>query len=58
MIGLHSYSIGKKYFGSILEGLDCVAILGAILFPFMLSFISFLYDSRRPAFIALYVLCV
>jgi hypothetical protein len=33
--------IDKKYFGSILEGSDCMAILGATLFPFMLSFISF-----------------
>jgi hypothetical protein len=33
--------IGKKYFGSILEGSDCMAILGATFFPFMLSFVSF-----------------
>ena len=33
--------IGKKYFGSILEGLGCMAILGATFFPFMLSFVSF-----------------
>jgi hypothetical protein len=33
--------IDKKYFGSILEGSDCMAILGPTLFPFMLSFVSF-----------------
>jgi hypothetical protein len=33
--------IGKKYFGSIMEGSDCMAILGATFFPFMLSFVSF-----------------
>jgi hypothetical protein len=35
--------IGKKYFGPILEGSDCMAILGATFFPFMLSFILFGY---------------
>ena len=33
--------IGKKYFGSILQGSGCMAILGATFFPFMLSFVSF-----------------
>jgi hypothetical protein len=33
--------IGKKYFGYILEGSDCMAILGTTFFPFMLSFVSF-----------------
>jgi len=33
--------IGNKYFGSIQEGSDCMAILGATFFPFMLSFVSF-----------------
>jgi hypothetical protein len=33
--------IGKKHFGFSLEGSDCMAILGATFFPFMLSFVSF-----------------